>query len=264
MNPIVTMSKGAKYHGIKPYPVLVTGCILSKDGEDILEFELYDAFRKDPKTGQYTLKPEHYFTFNPFAVQINKELQDELTRCNYTMPIDTLPERKPDQIVRRITKENGDMESECPAFMEHWDPEVVECKECAKAFPDEYAQCRRATQIELEKKPVQQEIQAEPVTTTSQVVEPVTQGATKEFKGFRIGSRAQVLLEFFKQKGECSFDEASEHIAKEFKIDKKFSLEGIKSYLSEWTHGKWSGKDQNFPFTIVINNDMIKYTKKED
>ena len=256
MNPIVTMSKGSPFRGIKPYPVLVTGCVVSKENQ-IMLFVVNDKFRKNPITNEYVLDRNANFTFNAFAVKINKALQDEIDRCGYSMPIDTIPERLEDVIVRRKTKENGKMESECPAFMSNWDPEAVECKDCAKAFQDEYAQCRRATQIEQEKK----EEQA-PDTITSEPVKPVTPVAAKEFKGFRAGSRAAVLLELLKTKKQCTLDEAADYIAVTFKIDKKFSMEGIKAYLGEWVKGKWSCVDQNFPFTIVIDNNVIKYQDK--
>jgi hypothetical protein len=259
MNSIVTKAKGCPALGIKPYPVLVIDCIIDKKTNTIIEFCVNTDIRKDILTGKYRNNPSSYFTFNPFFVEINNELKVELERCKYVMPIDTVVVR-PQKGIRRVLKENGKMESECPSFMEAWDCEAIECKQCSKAFQDEYAMCKRETILKKEHTVVEQT----PSFDSTEPVEPVLERAIKEFKGFRPGSRAAVLLDYLRLNKKISYEQASDYIAQKFNIDKKFSLEGIKAYLGEWVRGKWSGQDQNFPFIIVINDNIIEYKDKGD
>lgn len=150
------------------------------------------------------------------------------------------------------------MESECPGFQKYWEQEVEECKACAKVFQDEYAMCRKLC---LEKRADRAE-QAQSIQSIPQIEKPVTPPVLQEFKGFREGTRADVLLKFLQLKGECTCEEAAKHIASVMTINDRVALANVKGYAWEWAKGKWNNQSQNFPFTVVIQGETIKYQTK--
>jgi hypothetical protein len=249
LNPVITFAKGNQYFGVKPYQVLIIGYERSKEGA-VLEFILYDDFEKKPD-GSFKLNEEGRYRFNPGDVVLSNELKEELKKDGVSLPSYAFTSLAKPVILRRGV---DSMESECPGFQRYWEQEVEECKACAKHFPDEYTICKK---ICLEKRESRAQGQS-----TSEGKQPDTTKALQEFKGFREGTRADVLIKFLESAKSCSFDEAAKHISKTLNINDRVALVNVKSYVWEWAKGRWNNQPQNFSFTLVIQGEVIKYSTK--
>jgi len=161
--------------------------------------------------------------------------------------------------------------SECPAFKKGWSPDIEECVNCKEKFPDEYSSCKKACDPVDSKNTtavVEEPKAADTKVTAVQEKPPVDEKPEPSikmnmFKGFREGSRADVLVKYLIEVGACSFDEAAEHLAKAFDIEKSKGLANVKDYCREWSRGKWNGKEVDLPFVVVIEDDAVACDSKE-
>lgn len=247
MRGIESTSTGSEYFRIKPYPVLVTRAVGSQKSGLLIEWELFTGFVPNGD-GTYAVSLESKFGFNPHDVVMTAELQAMLDESGFHIQV--FERETPVKVVRR--KVEGDMaeeKSECPSFKKHWDPDVEECKDCKEFFAEEYSECRKAC---MEK----QEAQGQSASSTPP--KESSKGG-QEFKGFRKGSRADVLLQFLAENKMVKFTEAVQHISETCDVGSGKATENAKAYLYEWVKGQWGGKDMNFPFVITMKDDVITY-----
>lgn len=272
---IVTLSCGSSHFKIAPYPILIIGVMTF--GRKVQMFDVYTGFAEVAEG--FEVDEKTYCQLTPNSVQINELLQKLLDDMGVVLS--NYSEQNQVNIVRR-SKEDG-MKSECPSFEKHWDAEVVECKECGKHFPDEYSACKKRClekqasknppavktppKDEKPETPVSEPVVEPKVETTAPVVEPVPPKETPKskdvFKGFRAGTRADVLITYLEEAGRANWSELTDFVASECDIDPKKALDNIKGYVSEWKKGMWSGAEKNFPFVITVDGDEVIYTKKE-
>jgi len=275
---IRTRSTGSKHFGIKPYPLLVTNASVSKKKGEALLFSAYTKWHVPAENGKFRVEPEHRYGFNPLDVVITDAIKRWLDEEGYNLPELALDRytmlqkglhTSDDGVVRRY-KEEGVMvveESECPAFKRYWNPDTSECQACKKHFPDEYFACKKICEKKAQdktkpQKPTSSETpdsEAEPEESLETALTSQSNQSASSFKGFRKGSRAQVLIDYFAATGSVSFSEAAQHLATSCDIGLGKAMENVKGYVSEWKNGKWSGKVMDFPFTITADKETIRY-----
>lgn len=159
--------------------------------------------------------------------------------------------------------------SECPAFKKGWSPEVQECIACKENFAEEYSVCKKeCTPVDanLVTKPVTAAANSATVATDLVAVKSEnveTASVIKSpFKGFRDGSRADVLSKYLIEVGLTTFEEAAVHLAQVADIGKDKALVNVKDYAREWSRGKCNGKDVELPFIVVIDAGGIACENK--
>ena len=285
---IVTRSTGVPFYGIKPYPLLVIGACASS-GSVALLLTVYTKFQS-VGDGLYSVDYDSKYGFNPLDVHITDEIKKWLDDKGYVLS--ELPSSvytnhqkglhtSDDGVVRRYKEEEimTIVESECPAFKRHWNPDTRECQACKNHFPDEHSACEEACKKNIKKRaesndePAGPNVDLTPSSTSvvtggaeqkpskdlAPVTSPDSDRSTSSFKGFREGSRAQVLLAYLQSVNTVSVAVAAQHVAQTCDISTAKALENVRGYISEWKHGKWSGKDAGFPFTITADKDTIRY-----
>ena len=158
---------------------------------------------------------------------------------------------------------SDEITSECPAFKKGWSPDIEECIGCKDKFYDEYTACKKA--CFKEEAPESTPPAPKPVTSEVEKKPEIPKSAPEKslFKGFREGTRADVLSKFLLKTGICSLDEAAEHLIKVFDIDKIKAMGNVKDYSREWSREKWNGKDTDLPFVVVIEADAVACEAKE-
>jgi hypothetical protein len=253
LDGIPTLSSGSPWFGIKPYPILVTYIYKHALTGEIQLFTVFTRFKQVAQGWEIELDSE--YTFNPVAVQITPSLKEYIIQQGAHLPTYLLnsTEKSVNEIRRRSSVMEND-KSECPGFKKHWDPEVTECKDCAKTFADEYMICKRAV---LEK----QESLTVPTTTTTAATATVEK---KDVAGahtcFRPGSRAAVLADFLKVGKTVTVDVAIQYLVEHCHIEQKTAADTVKGYMYEWKKGLWGGK--SLPFMVVVNGDCLVYQTK--
>lgn len=251
-------------HYAKPYPILVIG--FSGQGE-ALEFVVCTKFRKN-RAGEVLLDDE--WNFNPLDIILTDEIVMEVEKVGCHLPDRARDRYSNNQkglnisvagIVRRYKQEGVEVTtetSECPSFKKWWDPEAKECIACKQHFPDEYHACKKVCAAKRQNGAVPEEVQPRQ-ENTSEPEQPVSAQAHSSFKGFRQGSRADILIQFLAQKGKVTFQEAALHVATTCNVSQQKALENVKGYVGEWKKGKWNCKDADFPFTIKVSENVIIY-----
>jgi len=253
-NGVVTMSIGAAHFKIAPYPILVTRVFSSN--HQVNMFEIYTDFKQLDDGFEVNKESFYHFTVN--GVQINDPMQKLLDAMGLTMPEHR--RETSTEIVRRSSEDN--MKSECPSFEKHWDAEVKECKDCAEHFSEEYTACKSA--CEAKQTPPSAPAPAPDPAKDTTVSKPAEAPKSKgDFKGFRKGSRADVLIKHLASVGKITYEKAAEFISKECEVEHAKALENVKGYVWEWKKGVWAGTERDFEFVITVEGDEIIYKTKE-
>jgi len=247
LDGIPTLSSGSQCYGIKPYPILVTGICKQTGTGEVSLFTVCTRFKQIVEGWEVDLGS--FFTFNPVAVQITAALKEFIAQQGGVLPeyLFKSTENSVNEVRRRSSME--DDKSECPGFKRHWDPEVTECKDCAKVFADEYMICKRAV---LEK---QAKLTA-PSTTTPVLTTTVALAHTC----FRPSSRAAALADYLKVKGTVTVEEAIQYLIEYCHIEQKTATDTVKGYVYEWKKGLWGGKP--LPFIVVVDGNALVYQAK--
>lgn len=249
----VTQAKGSSHFHINPYPIVIVGLILSSK-KTLMGFRVADKFKPQ---GEGHVVTGEVFGFNPIDVVFTDEVSAYLKDAGGVLPKYMIDTFAVPVNIRRREYNMADEKSECPAFKKSWDAEVAECKDCAKHYPDEYKACKEACEAKAQPK-----LATPPVKDTVPVVAPSAPKAHSNFKGFRKGSRAQVLAEYLSTHPSISIAEAAQYIATTCDVSTAKAIENVKGYVWEWKKGMWAGVKKDFPFVITVIEDIIKYEAK--
>lgn len=188
---------------------------------------------------------------------------------------------------RKGVRMSENITSECPGFKTQFSATEPDCVECAVTFPAEHAACKQAVEAKQAKRENAMNAEqksdvtqpASTVTTPPQAEQPVTPGETKPrekkektvettpFKGFKAGSKAQVLFDIVKgaPNGQTTAAAVQEALkAQGAAKDDATAKFLVDSYVGEWATGAWGNVVRNFAFVITFDKKggLITYTAK--